>query len=127
MVENQSAVRTRLSPTLEEDIERARKLAVIMDSQFSVFGIEFGADAILGLVPGIGDTVTLLPALYPVYLARRHGLGRALVLRMGWNLALDWAIGLIPLVGDALDVASKANLKNVELLSKAAKRRDKSA
>lgn len=83
-------------------------------------GVRFGADALVGLIPVVGDTLSLIPALYPLYVAQKHGLGRSLLLRMGWNLGVDWLVGLIPVLGDILDVASKANMKNVQLLHKAA-------
>jgi hypothetical protein len=109
------------------DLQRARLIAQIMDSQFSLLGIRFGADALIGLVPVIGDTLSILPALYPLYVARRHRLGNRLLLRMGWNIGLDWLIGLLPVIGDVLDVASKSNIKNVRLLEDAVKRQTKRA
>lgn len=101
---------------LQADVQRARDLAHIMDSQFSIMGFQFGADALVGLVPGIGDTLALIPALYPLYVAKRHGLSRLVQIKMGKNIATDYLVGLIPVLGDIFDATFKANLKNVALL-----------
>jgi Domain of unknown function (DUF4112) len=108
---------------LEIDLARARKLARLMDSQFSIAGIEFGLDAIVGLIPVAGDCLTAAVSLYPIYLARRHNLGRTVQLRMGFNVLMDTLPGLIPVVGDVIDVAYKANLKNLKLLERAVEKR----
>ena len=92
-------------------------------AQFSVAGIQFGLDAIVGLVPVVGDTLTALAALYPIWVARRHNLGKTLQARMAVNVVLDWLAGLVPVVGDVIDVAYKSNLKNLKLLERATERR----
>ena len=107
---------------LEADLQRARVLANLLDAEFSVAGIKFGLDPIIGLVPVVGDTIGLLAGLYPLYIARKHKLGKTVQTRMLANLAIDYFGGLIPLIGDAFDVVYKSNLMNVALLEKAAKR-----
>jgi hypothetical protein len=116
-----SQARTPLD--LDADLARVRMLAQAMDAQFEIAGVRVGWDAIIGLVPLIGDAVTAAIATYPIHIARRHKLGRLLQARMAGNVLLDWAVGSIPLVGDLFDVAFKANLKNAELLARAAARR----
>ena len=111
------------APDLDVDLARARKLAYLMDAQFSLAGVKFGLDAIIGLVPVVGDTVTALVSLYPIWVARRHHLGQTLQARMALNVFIDWLPGLIPVVGDLIDVAYKANLKNLKLLERAVERR----
>lgn len=108
---------------LEQDLERARALARIMDSQFNIMGVEIGADALLGLIPGIGDTLAMAIACYPIHVAKKHNLGTTVQIRMAKNVAIDWAVGLVPLLGDLLDVAYKANLMNYKLLEEAARKR----
>jgi hypothetical protein len=110
-------------PDLRVDLERARKLATLLDSQFSVAGVKFGLDAIIGLVPVVGDTLTALAALYPIWVARRHNLGKTVQARMALNVVADWAAGSIPVIGDLIDVTYRANLKNLKLLERAAERR----
>ena len=110
------------APDLEVDLARARKLAQLMDAQFSVAGVKFGLDAIVGLIPVVGDAVTATASFYPIWVARRHNLGRTVQARMALNVLIDVVPGMIPLVGDLIDVAYKANLKNLKLLERAAQR-----
>lgn len=106
-------------PDVEADLRRARWLANWLDTKFQVAGIRFGLDGIVGLVPVVGDTLGLLAGLYPLYVARRHRRGRMVIVRMLGNLLLEWVVGMVPFVGDAFDIAFKANLRNVRLLEKA--------
>jgi hypothetical protein len=108
---------------LEADIARAEMIAKLMDSQFDLGGFKFGADAIVGLVPVVGDAVSFAVGMYPVFLARKHGLGRVVIGRMLMNLGIDFVAGAVPVIGDAIDVLHKANLKNLALLKKALDKR----
>ncbi len=105
---------------LEADLRRARALAKLLDSQFSIAGFRFGLDAIVGLVPGIGDAAALAVATYPIYLVNKHKLPRRYARRMVFNVAIDFVGGSVPLLGDVFDAYYKANLKNLKLLEKAA-------
>jgi hypothetical protein len=89
-----------------------------MDAQFEIpgLGIRFGLDAILGLIPGIGDTLTSLVSFYILSAGVRLGIPKITMARMGLNIAIDWILGSIPLVGDLFDVAWKSNTLNVELI-----------
>ena len=109
--------------TLEQDLTVARTIAKLMDSQFEVAGFKFGLDALIGLVPVAGDAASFVIGMYPVYLARKHKLGALVISRMMLNLGADFITGAVPLVGDVLDVAYKANLKNFKLLEAAAGKR----
>jgi len=101
-------------------LESLRRWAVVLDSLFRVPGtsVRFGLDAIVGLVPGIGDLAS------PVYTALilleglRLRVPAVVQARMVLNAALDMGIGLVPLVGDIADVAWKANLRNLALLER---------
>lgn len=103
--------RRELDPELE-------LLAQWMDSVFEIpgLGIRFGLDALIGLIPGLGDTLTTLASLYILGAARRYGVPRITMVRMAANIALDYVLGAVPLVGDIFDVYWKANLRNVALL-----------
>lgn len=70
----------------------------------------------LGLVPGIGDGLTTIPAIYLVVHAAYLGVPRPLLLRMTSNIGLDLLIGAVPLVGDVFDFGFKANRRNIQLM-----------
>src|SRR6185503_11734310 len=93
---------------LQADLRRARRLAQLMDSEFEIAGYRIGWDPIIGLIPGAGDFITSIIALYPLILARKHKLGgRVLQSRMLLNLLVDFGVGSIPLAGDAFDAMYK--------------------
>lgn len=95
-------------------------LAQWMDTIFEIpgTGIRFGWDAIIGLLPGIGDTITALLSVYILAVASRYGLRRITLLRMALNIAIEVVVGAVPFFGDLFDVAWKANVKNVALLKR---------
>lgn len=100
------------------DFRDLELLAWWLDSRFRIPGtkIRFGLDSVLGLVPGIGDAATTVPAAYLLYRAHRLGVPTSLLARMGANVAVDLVVGAIPIVGDIFDVGFKANRRNVDLL-----------
>ncbi len=100
------------------EIERLEKLAYLMDRRFRIpfTPIRLGVDGLVGLVPGIGDAATLVPALYLVARARSLGAPSHLQGRMAANVLFDLLIGAVPVVGDLLDVGFKANTRNVRML-----------
>lgn len=102
----------------EASLQRLEQLAHLMDSAFLLPGINrrVGLDAVIGLVPVLGDIAGMAIASYIVYEAKRLGAPRWLVWRMMANVALDGAVGAVPLAGDLLDAAFKANRRNVRLL-----------
>lgn len=106
----------KMSP--RERLDQVQFLARVMDEQFLVPGtnIRFGWDTILGLFPGIGDALTSAISLLIVHHARQTGASPVLLARMIANIGVDFLLGSIPLVGDAFDVAWKANRKNARLL-----------
>jgi len=101
-----------------ERIARLDALANLLDTAFFVPGtnIRFGVDALIGLIPGIGDAVTTALSLYIVHEARQLGAPRHLIARMLANVALDGVVGAVPFLGDAFDVMWRANRRNMTLL-----------
>jgi hypothetical protein len=101
-----------------ERIARLDSLATLLDTAFVVPGtqIRFGIDVLIGLIPGIGDAITTLMSLYIVREARELGAPRLLIARMLGNVAIDGIVGVVPLLGDAFDVAWRANRRNLKLL-----------
>lgn len=102
----------------EERIARIDALATLFDTAFVIPGtqIRFGIDALIRLIPGIGDVITTGLCLYIVNEARALGAPPLLIARMLANVAVDGLVGAVPLVGDAFDVAFRANRRNVALL-----------
>jgi hypothetical protein len=107
-----------------DPLARARTLARLLDTAITIpgTGIRFGADAVLGLVPGLGDVAGALLAGYLVLLAERLGAPRSVILRMLGNVALDTLGGTVPVAGDVFDVAFKSNVRNVALLERSLER-----
>ena len=93
-----------------------------MDDLFRipVLGWRFGLDALIGLIPGFGDTATSLVSFYILVNAVRYGVPKITLLRMGLNFGIDYALGSIPLVGDFFDAWWKSNQRNLDLLRKRA-------
>ena len=104
-----------LSP---EEVARLKAYGKLMDNAFVVPGTEvrFGVDALIGLAPGIGDGVSFALSLYPIYVAWKAGGSAGLLAHMGFNLLLDFLVGLIPVLGDVLDTQFKANVRNLRLM-----------
>jgi hypothetical protein len=93
-------------------------LATLMDTAFTIPGtnIRFGIDALIGLVPGIGDVITTAMSAWLIHQARQLGAPKHLIARMIGNTALDGVVGIVPFLGDAFDVMFRANRRNMKLL-----------
>ncbi len=102
------------------DLALSRRLARLMDDLVTVPGtrVGVGLDALIGLIPGIGDVVGSSLSGVIVYDAVRLRVRVPVLARMGWNLIVDALLGLVPLGGDLLDVAHRANRKNLRLLER---------
>jgi hypothetical protein len=102
----------------QKKLEQLEHLAGQMDAAFRLPGtkIRIGYDSIVGLIPGIGDTLAVLPAAYIINESRRMGMSNTVLARMITNAGVDYVIGLVPLLGDVFDVGFKANRRNVAIL-----------
>lgn len=100
-----------------------QRWAVLLDSYFRVPGtrIRFGLDAILGLVPGLGDISTPAFAALLLIQAVRMRVPVVVQARMVLNAGLDMLLGLVPVLGDLVDIGWKANLRNLALLERHAR------
>jgi hypothetical protein len=110
-------------PPQSEMLNALRRWAIVLDSYFRVPGtnIRFGLDAIIGLVPGLGDISTPAFAALILLQAVRMRLPIVVQLRMVLNAALDMLLGLVPVLGDLADIGWKANLRNLALLERHAR------
>ena len=103
-------------------LKTAAILANLLDNKFKILGIKFGIDPILGLIPGGGDLVSLILALYIVWIGIKMELPQDKIAKMIGNVILDFGIGLVPVLGDVGDFAFRSNLMNLEILKQHAKR-----
>jgi hypothetical protein len=104
--------------THAETLERLDQLSKLLDTAFAIPGtnIQFGLDAIIGLVPFIGDAISTALSSWLIYEANRLGISRFALARMIGNVAVDGIFGAIPIVGDAFDVVFRANRRNMQIL-----------
>ena len=100
------------------DVQRLHTLAYWLDDRFRIpiLGWRIGIDGLIGLVPGIGDAVTTVAALWILKEAHRLGVPRRTLGRMAVSIGVDAVLGAVPLVGDAFDLAHKSNRRNLHLL-----------
>jgi hypothetical protein len=106
-------------PGAAEKLKRLRALAWLLDNSIPLpGGFRIGLDPILGLIPGLGDALGAVLALYIIYGARQLGASRMLVLKMVGNMLIDAVIGTVPILGDLFDAGFKANVRNVAMLEK---------
>ena len=93
-------------------------LSYLLDNAIRIPGTRFriGYDALIGLLPGVGDAAGLVLSAYIVWEAARLGAPVPTLLRMGGNVALETLVGAVPLLGDVFDAAWKANARNMHLL-----------
>ena len=101
-------------------LDRLDMLATVFDTALIVPGtnIRFGAEAVLRLIPGIGDVAASALSFYLLYEASRLGVPKLLLARMAANVILEGAVGAVPVAGDAFDIYFRANRRNVALLRK---------
>lgn len=94
------------------------RLTRLMDSKFRFPGTQFrfGLDPLFGLVPILGDIISLLVSSMMVIAMVRHGISSKVVILMLLNIALDFLLGFIPFIGDIADFFNKANTRNFRLM-----------
>jgi hypothetical protein len=100
--------------------DRLLRLSRLMDAviELPMLRTTVGMDAVLGLVPVVGDAVSAAIGLYSVVLARELGASGWVQARMIGNLLADAAMGALPLAGDVADLYFRAHLRNLRLLQK---------
>lgn len=106
---------TRRQVEIEEGLDN---LAHYLDGLFRIPGTtwRFGLDAVIGLIPNVGDTLTSFASFYILLAGVRYGVPKITLVRMAFNIGLDYVVGMIPLLGDAFDLVWKANRQNMELI-----------
>jgi hypothetical protein len=102
----------------QRELARLARLAHTLDARFRIplTGFRVGVDGLIGLIPGIGDTVSALPSAYMIVRGHQLGARKRTLGRMAVNTGIDYVIGSVPLVGDLFDIGFKGNLRNLDLL-----------
>ena len=110
----------RLGTAELERLDRLRRLGYLLDNSIPIpgTGYRIGLEAIIGLVPGLGDLVGGGFSAWIIVQAARLGAPPSLVARMAWNLLVDTVVGSVPLLGDLFDAGFKANMRNLALLER---------
>lgn len=115
--------RPRLTLTKEErkqiEIEESlESLSKYLDNwiKIPVVGWRFGLDALIGLIPNVGDSLTSLASFYILVAGVRYGVPKITLVRMAFNIGLDYLVGTIPFIGDAFDFFWKSNKQNMDLI-----------
>ncbi|MCS6873247.1 MAG: DUF4112 domain-containing protein [Pyrinomonadaceae bacterium] len=108
---------------IEESLDT---LAHYLDGLFRIPGTKwrFGLDAIVGLIPNFGDTLTTLVSFYILIAGVRYGVPKITILRMAINIAIDYLAGIIPFFGDIFDFFWKTNQRNLKLIRERATKKD---
>jgi hypothetical protein len=110
------------------EIERGLdNLSYYLDDLFRIPGTSwrFGLDALIGLIPNVGDTLTSFASFYILLAGVRYGVPKITLLRMALNIAIDYVLGSVPIVGDILDFFWKSNDMNMNLIRERATGKDK--
>ena len=100
--------------------QRLEAMEALLERAFVVPGTNYrvGLDAVVGLVPVVGDLVTTAMGAWLVWEARNLGMSKLHLLRMGGNVAFDTLLGAVPLVGDAFDFVFRSNTRNIRILKR---------
>ncbi len=120
----ETAIKERKQIEIEESLEN---LSRYLDDwiKIPIVGWRFGLDALIGLVPNVGDTLTSFASFYILIAGVRYGVPKITLLRMAFNIGLDYLVGSVPFVGDAFDFVWKANKQNMNLIRTRATGKDK--
>ena len=101
-------------------LDRLRRFAHQLDDSIPIPGTSYriGYDALVGLIPGVGDVAGFLVSSYIIVEAARFRIPKATLFRMIANVAIETLVGSVPLLGDVFDAAFKANVRNLRLLER---------
>lgn len=104
----------------ESTLERLEKFSHFTDSSIGIPFTKFniGLEAVIGLIPVIGDAAGLILSSYVLVEAQRLGVSKRIKTKMIINILIDFVGGLVPFFGDIFDAFFKANTRNTHILKK---------
>lgn len=117
-VKRRRAVPPGLTKQEEKVLKKVTRRAHRLDTCIKLCGIRIGWEAVVGIVPGLGDVFGAFMALMVVWTCTHAEIPPALKSRMLLNVAFDFAIGLVPFLGDVADAFFRCNTRNAALLYK---------
>lgn len=99
---------------------RMEMMERLLERSFIIPGTKrgVGLDAIVGLVPVIGDALAAALGAYLIWEARNLGLPKWKLWRMAGNIAFDAAVGAVPVAGDLFDFAFRSNSRNLRIVKR---------
>ena len=99
---------------------RVEAMEMLLERSLRIPGVNIpiGLDALLGLVPVLGDVIAAGLGAYIVWEARNLGMSKWHLTRMSANVAFDAALGFVPLIGDAGDFVFRSNSRNLKIIKK---------
>ena len=105
----------------EEKLLRLKLLSERLDDSIKIPGTnqKIGIDAIVGIIPILGDFIGVIFSTYIMYSGIKMGVSSKIVKKMATNIVIEFVIGSIPIIGDIFDALWKANKRNVELIEEA--------
>ncbi|KAK9385633.1 hypothetical protein V1515DRAFT_607397 [Lipomyces mesembrius] len=108
---------------------RQRAYHLDMSLGFCCCGIVIGWSAVISIIPGIGAAIAAYLSYCVVHAANKidGGLPNWLYTKMMTNVIIDFSLGLVPLVGDVVDILYKANSRNALLLETYLRERGKNS
>lgn len=101
---------------MKSHLRFAQRLVALMDTKFNFFGVRFGIDPLLDILPGFGSLIGAGVSCYLFWIAHELRVPSRIYFRMGWHIFLDFLLGELPFIGFIADVFYRSNAKNLALL-----------
>lgn len=83
-----------------------------------VINRRIGLDVILDALPVAGDAIAAALGAWIVWEARNLGMSKWQMTRMAGNVGIDFALGLIPVIGAVPDFFFRSNTMNLKMIKR---------